>query len=127
MTKIYDMLKETGMAVEKRGQSFLIHKTFGSKPVTVALKKVAGKSGYEIWPVTYLFKNSLSFYDYSKKENRYTRNKTVIFSILKKLQKVGALNFINNRLKYLVVNKVKKLSVKKQGKAIDDLSVLRCA
>lgn len=108
---VHGKLMKTRFVVKKMGPDYSLHKSYNGRPVTFILKNM--KDGkFELYPATYVFVNSISHYDYVRVENRFCRNKQVIFKVLKELKKINFLNRISNISHYLKPNEGNKKKVK---------------
>jgi len=106
--------------VRSTKHKIFLTKMITKKPVTFTLVRDIESKGYIMLPCNYTFRSRISHFDYCEDENRFTRNKGVIKSFLRSLQRSFVWNHITNKDSFLKVNsfnlKSKKGDVKKQLK-----------
>lgn len=95
-----------GWLVDGSPNSIRLTKTVGGKPVTAVLirRKDTKPPKYTLRPVQYPFRSYVSHFSYSEPENRSSRNKLAIFSVIKLLKEADVWEQVENAESYVVPN-----------------------
>lgn len=76
---------------------------------------------FELQEPVYRYYSKISFYDFKRPENRWTRDKELIFSIINNLKKSGFWDKISNK-DFLIVNSYnKRANVKERIKVLKEI------
>jgi len=109
-TKVEKLLRDDGGWLVKRvGQELQLIRTFSGKAIVVRLCKAVG--GYEILFPSYLFESKISHYAPVVDEIRFSRNKSIITSLVHYLQRTGIWDNIVNK-HFVKINRKNKRSDK---------------
>ena len=73
---------------------------------TLVLKETM--DGYRLEPISYLFRSSNSYINYTEDETRWTRNKAVILTMLQLLSKTSLWEKIENKDEYFTIKELKR-------------------
>jgi hypothetical protein len=79
----------------------------------------SGDDSFELQEPTYRYYSKISYYDFRRPEARWTRNKNLLFSLIRNLKRSGFWERLSNK-DFLVVNKSNKVADSK-----DRLKVLK--
>lgn len=100
---MFKLQLESHFLVQKKGNQYHLTRTINHRPVTIILEETGGTGGFWIRPLSYTFSSSKSFFDYQEDEMRWTRNKVIIESVVKKLKMSPVWKMIENK-EFLKVN-----------------------
>jgi hypothetical protein len=96
--------------VAKKGPDVCLIKMINKRPVTIWLRYM--NEGFFIEPPRHEFVCTYSHFEFSETENRYTRRKDILLSLVDHLQKTKVWNFILNKAFFVPNNYNKKMKRK---------------
>lgn len=92
-----------------------------AKEVTITLLYDSIDGTFELQEPVYRYYSKISFYDFKRPENRWTRDKGLLFSIINNLKRSGFWEKISNK-DFLIVNSYnKKANVKERMKVLKEI------
>jgi hypothetical protein len=91
------------------------------KEITITLLYDSMDDTFELQEPVYQFYSKISFYDFKRPESRWTRDKGLLFSIIRNLKRSGFWEKISNK-DFLIVNTLnKKTSVKERLRILKEV------
>lgn len=102
------LLSQRYFSVATQGEDLVLIRNFGGRPLKLILENV-DKGKFWVYPPTYYFYSTTSHFDYMEEENRYSRRKTTITSIVRKLKESGVWDLIENKNFFRVNNNNKSM------------------
>jgi hypothetical protein len=99
-----------GWKIDSSPNSITAYKTILGKTISIVLEREP--TGYVLCPVEYRYQNKISYLDYGFEEQRWSRNKNILFAFINLLKRAGIWDLIKNKNSFLKVNE----SNKKTGK-----------
>ena len=100
--KIYNVSKNF---IKVNYPSIIIFKYQKEHEISIVLLYDSIDDTFELQEPVYRYYSKISYYDFKRPENRWTRNKKFLFSIIMDLKKSGLWEKISNK-DFMVVNKL---------------------
>jgi hypothetical protein len=104
--KIYSTKEKNNFVIALQQSSYFLVKRLNRHSIqlvrrvkrqTISIILDETTTGFWIRPPSYLFRSKISFFEYNEDETRWTRNKYLIYSIIKVLKKTQIWDAIENK------------------------------
>jgi hypothetical protein len=91
------------------------------REMSVKLFYFPNTSTFEIQPMDSKVFQKISFYDYTKNERRWIRNKSLLFSVITNLKRCGLWEYVSNKDFLTVNDNNKKVGVSERASALQKM------
>jgi hypothetical protein len=98
------LIQDGRFAVADKGGDLWIGKVIGGRSIFVVLEPIEGGGRYIIRPPKYNFHSPASHFDYTEEEERITRNKHVLFKLIKCLKETKVWEVVDNNRGFFTIN-----------------------
>lgn len=101
---IATLINDGRFDVAEKGGDIQLFKVINGRTVSIILESIEGGGRYMIRPPKYNFHSPVSHFDYLEYEERITRNKGLLFRLIRCLKETKVWNVVDNTKGFFEIN-----------------------